>query len=83
MDFFRNFLVVILTVGLVTRLFFYIFRKRMDGKSATYVAFLTASLFLIPFYLSFGFDVVIVEFLPAFFFWLGFDLLRLNVKREK
>jgi hypothetical protein len=83
MAFFKNFLVVILLVGLLTQLLRYFLQRVMKKRAAVQVAFLIAGLLLFPFYFFIGFDVVVVELLPAFVVWLGFDLLRLSVKGEK
>ena len=85
MSIFKNFIVVIILVGVLTRIGNWFFCKHIYKKEvALYVSAISIGVFvcfLASFFL--GFDIVISEYLIAFIVWFIFDLIKINNKEEK
>lgn len=82
MAFFRDFLVLAVTIGIVTRLIIYFLKRKVSEKDAVSIAFLATLVILGPIaVVILGFDVAIAEFTIALIAWYIYDLLRLQVKK--
>ena len=81
----KNFIVVIILVGVATRISKYILSKYLKDSSAViYVSSISTGILICSLASVFvGFGVVISEYLIAFIIWFIFDLLRSGEKKEK
>lgn len=84
MDFFKNFLVVIILMGILTRIALYFYLKSLKKEIAIFFAFFTIGFIFLPLIsIIIGFDVAFFEYLVALIIWLLFDLLRVNIMKKK
>ena len=83
MEIFKNFIVVVIIVGVVTRLSRYILSKYIDNKiTVIYISSIGCGILICSIAsVIVGFDVVISEYLMAFILWFVFDLMRVGVKK--
>jgi len=84
MAIFKNFIIVVILVGLMTRLANHYYLKKMKRTPAAYLSFFSVGVIVLPI-VSFavGFDVTISEYVGALLMWLLFDLLRAGAVIEK
>jgi hypothetical protein len=77
---FKNFIVVVILVGIITRASFYFFSKKLASKKqAVYIGSLVSGLITCLIAAPFvGFDIVVAEYVSSFVLWFVFDLLRLE-----
>jgi hypothetical protein len=82
MGIFKNFIVVVILVGIITRVFNHICSKYLkDEKTVIYVSSISSAILtcsLAGFFV--GFDVVIAIYLISFIIWYTFDVIRLGAK---
>lgn len=80
---FKNFIVVILLAGGVTRLAKYLFAKIVSDKmTVIYISSIASAVLVCSLAaVLVGFDVVVSEYLIAFIVWFVFDLLRSGAKK--
>lgn len=82
MALFRDFLLIVILVGIVTRLLTYLFKKKMREKDAIAFSFIITLLIGGPIaILLLGFDVAIAEFTISLIAWYVYDLLRIQLRR--
>ncbi len=86
--FFKNFIVVVILIGLLTRIGNYLYRKIVKIEVAVLLSALTVGIIILPIVsLTIGFDVAISEYMLALIIWLIFDLLKkgisFNPRRKK
>ena len=83
MGIFKDFFVVVILAGIVTRFFNYVFSKFLkDDLTVIYVSSISSAILtcsLAGFFV--GFDVVIAEYLLSFLIWFTFDIIRVGAKR--
>lgn len=83
MVFFKNFIVVVILIGILTRFANFIFCKYVDRSVAIYLSAITTGLLIFPFVAYFlGFDILISEYVLSLIAWFVFDLLRKDVKKR-
>jgi hypothetical protein len=83
MFFFKNFIVVAILMGVLTRVGNFIFCKYVDRSIAICLSTITTGLLVFPFVAYFlGFDVLISEYVLSLIAWFFFDLLRKDVKKR-
>lgn len=85
MAFFKNFFVVFILIGGITRLSNFLFQKYIeDKKIVIYVSSISTGL-IICFIAAMvlGFDVVISEYLISFIIWFIFDLLKTGMTKKE
>ena len=83
-SFFKNFIVLIIIAGVITRILKYFLGKKMDQKSAAIAAALITLVVTGPIVVIFlGFDVAVTEYGVALFLWWLADLLWIDSKRRK
>ena len=81
MAFFKNFFVVIILVGILTRVANYFYGKILEKEVVAYLSFATVCFTILPFVAYFvGFDIAFAEYIIALIIWLLFDLLRAGGK---
>jgi len=84
MWFFKNFIVVVILVGLLTRIAFYFYKKKLKSEIAVFLTFFSVGIIILPIVsLTIGFDVAISEYVLALIIWLLFDLMRIGIKIKK
>jgi hypothetical protein len=81
MAFFQNFLAAILIVGLLTRIAYFFFIKKLEKTQAIAVSFLTVGIFLFPIVSIFvSFDIALSKYLIAFLIWIIIDMMKISFK---
>ncbi|MFA6119049.1 MAG: hypothetical protein WC688_03945 [Parachlamydiales bacterium] len=84
MDVFKNFIFVVILVGVLTRIVSYFFSKIVKKAFVIYLSFLSVAIILFPIVsLMIGFDVAVSQYLFSLVIWLIFDLIRINVDLKK
>ena len=84
MAFFKNFIIVIIIVGILTRIALYLFSRKFKKDMSIFVAFFTVAVIMLPIVsLTLGFDIAVSEYVVALVIWLLFDLMRINVNTKK
>lgn len=79
---FKNFIVVMILIGALTRLSNHIFSKYMRRSAVIYVTPVAVGIFVFPLVVILvGFDVVIAEYVMAIIFFFLFDLIRQGRKQ--
>ena len=84
MSIFKNFIVVVVMVGILTRIANYFFNKYIyKRETAICVSSITTGIIVCSIASAvIGFDVVISEYVIAFIMWFIFDLMRIDVKQK-
>lgn len=78
MHFFRDFVVVVIVVGVCLKVALWLYSKIMERKYAFYLSYVTVLVILGPIaVVLLGFDVAIAEFAITLIMWGIFDLLWL------
>lgn len=82
MEIFKNFIVVVILAGIVTRVFNHILSKHLkDEKTVVYVSSISSAILTCSLAGIFvGFDVVIAIYLISFIVWFTFDIIRVGAK---
>ena len=82
MGLFKNFLVVVIFVGTVTRAFNYILAKYIkDEKTMIYASSISSAILICSLAgLFVGFDVVVAIYLLSFILWFTYDSIRIGAK---
>jgi len=84
MALFKNFIIVIIIVGILTRIALYLYSKKLKKDISIFLAFFTIAVIILPIVsLTIGFDIAISEYLVALVIWLIFDLMRIKVNINK
>ncbi|NGX49201.1 MAG: hypothetical protein K940chlam5_00797 [Candidatus Anoxychlamydiales bacterium] len=84
MAFFKNFIVVVILVGILTRIALYLFSRKLKKDMAIFLAFFTVSVIILPIVsLTLGFDIAVSEYVVALVIWLLFDLMRIKIDTKK
>ncbi|NGX32596.1 MAG: hypothetical protein K1060chlam4_00645 [Candidatus Anoxychlamydiales bacterium] len=84
MAFFKNFIVVVILVGILTRIALYLFSRKLKRDMAIFLAFFTVSVITLPIVsLTLGFDIAVSEYVVALVIWLLFDLMRIKIDTKK
>jgi len=77
MVFFKNFIVVVILIGIFTRIALYFFSRKLKRELSIYLAFFTVGIIVLPIAsITLGFDVAVSEYVVALIIWLLFDLIR-------
>jgi hypothetical protein len=80
---FKNFIVVVILIGVLTRVGNFIFCKYVDRSVAIYLSAIATGLLIFPFVAYFiGFDILVSEYVLSLIAWFVFDLLRKDVKKR-
>jgi len=80
----KNFIIVLIIVGILTRVFLYLFAKKLKKDMAIFLAFFTVAVIILPIVsLTIGFDVAVSEYVVALAIWLLFDLMRIKINSKK
>ncbi len=81
MALFRDFLLIVILVGITTRLLTYLFKKKMGTRDAVSLSFFITLVIGGPIaILAVGFDVAIAEFTISLIGWYVYDLLRMQLR---
>ena len=84
MWFFKNFIIVVIIVGILTRIALYLYSKKFKRDMAIFLAFFTVAVIILPIVsLTLGFDIAVSEYVVALVIWLLFDLMRIKIKPRK
>jgi len=86
MWFFKNFIVVVILVGIFTRIALFFYQKNLKRDVAVFLSFFSVGIIILPIVsLTIGFDVAVSEYVLALILWLLFDLVRvgINIKKTK
>ncbi len=84
MALFKNFIIVLIIVGILTRIAMYFFIKKFKKDMAIFLAFFIVAIIILPIVsLILGFDIAISEYVVALGIWLLFDLIRIKVNTKK
>ncbi|NGX56226.1 MAG: hypothetical protein K1060chlam5_00463 [Candidatus Anoxychlamydiales bacterium] len=84
MELFKNFIIAIIIVGILTRIAYFFFIKKVDAMAAVSLSFLITGLILFPIISVFiSFDIAISKYLVAFLIWIIIDFMRINMKGGK
>ena len=84
MAFFKNFIIVVILIGVCTRIALFFYMKKLKKDLAIFLTFFTVGIVILPIIsLTIGFDIAISEYLLALFIWLLFDLMRLGINFKK
>ena len=84
MAFFKNFIIVVILVGILTRIALYLFSRKLKKDMAIFLAFFTVSVIILPIVsLTLGFDIAVSEYVVALVIWLLFDLMRIKIDTKK
>jgi hypothetical protein len=84
MEYFKNFFVVIIITGILTRIVLFLYVKKLKKDAAIFLTFFTVGVIILPIVsLSIGFDIAISEYFVALVIWLLFDLMRLGINIKK
>jgi len=83
MQFFRDFIIVSVIVGITTRLGIWLFNKKLDEKTSMAISYFLTMVIIGPIAVVYlGFDVAIAEFVLSVIMWSIFDLLRIEYKKK-
>jgi len=83
MNFFRNFIVVFIIAGILTRITGWILKKRVTKITSAYLSFLIIVIITVPISaITIGWDVAVAEYVVSLLIWLIIDLLRANASRR-
>ena len=84
MGFLGDFLVVVLIIGIFTRLVIYFAKKKMELKAAIYFAHIFALILIGPIAVFvLGFDIAIAEVISALILWFLLDILWAENKKKR
>lgn len=84
MAFFKNFIVVVILVGILTRIACYLYAKKVKKDVSVFLAFFTVGAIILPIVTIFlGFDIAISEYVVALVVWLVFDIIRVKMNTKK
>ena len=80
---FKNFIVVFIITGVVTRLInFYFKKKKFKREIYSYISFFIALIVITPITsLTIGFDVTVAIYFFSLIVWLIFDNIRANAQK--
>jgi hypothetical protein len=83
MALFKNFIIAVIIVGVITRIAITAFSKKIKTDVSIYISYLTSALLLLPIVsLTLGFDIAISEYLVGIAIWLLFDLIRIKASAK-
>jgi len=84
MALFKNFIIVLIIVGILTRVALYLYSKKFNRDMSIFLTFFTISVIILPIVsLTLGFDVAVSEYVVALAIWLLFDLIRIKINTRK
>jgi len=84
MGFLKNFIVVVVLIGIFTRIALFLYMKKVKKDVAVFLTFFTIGIILLPIVsLTIGFDIAVSEYVVALIIWLLFDLMRLGIDTKK
>lgn len=84
MAFFKNFIVVVILIGILTRIALYLYSRKIKRNIAIFLAFFTVGIIILPIVSIFlGFDIAVSEYVVALIIWLLFDLIRIKTNLPK
>ena len=84
MAFFKNFIVVVILVGILTRIALYLYTRKIKRDVSIFLAFFTVGIIILPIVSIFlGFDIAVSEYVVALIIWLVFDLIRIKTNLPK
>ncbi|HEU64938.1 MAG: hypothetical protein KR126chlam4_00573 [Candidatus Anoxychlamydiales bacterium] len=84
MALFKNFIIVVIVVGILTRIALYLYSRKFKKDMAIFLAFFTVSVIILPIVsLTLGFDIAVSEYVVALVIWLLFDLMRIKITTKK
>ncbi len=79
--FFKNFIVALVTVGILTRIANFLYSKKVKREIAIYLSFFTVGVIIltaVAFVL--GYDIAVSEYVVSLLIWLLFDIMRTGLK---
>jgi len=83
MAFFKNFIVVVILVGILTRIAYYLYARKVKKDISVFLAFFTVGIIILPIVtIVLGFDVAISEYVVALIVWLLFDIMRVKINSK-
>jgi len=84
MKFFKNLFVVVIIVGILTRIAIFFYSKFFRKEIAVIFTFFTVGIIVVPIIsYTIGFDIAVSEYLVILILWLIFDLLRAKSIKKK
>lgn len=84
MAFFKNFIVIVILVGILTRIALFLYMKKFKKDVAIFCTFFTVGIIVLPIVsLTIGFDIAVSEYVVALIIWLLFDLMRIKINVGK
>ena len=84
MAFFKNFIVVVILIGVLTRIAYFLYSRKIKKDISIYLSFFTVGIIVLPIVsIILGFDIAISEYVVALIIWLIFDLIRIKTSRPK
>ncbi|NGX28138.1 MAG: hypothetical protein K940chlam1_00313 [Candidatus Anoxychlamydiales bacterium] len=84
MAFFKNFIVVVILIGILTRIALYLYTRKIRRDISIFLAFFTVGIIILPIVSIFlGFDIAVSEYVVALIIWLLFDLIRIKTNLPK
>ncbi|NGX34427.1 MAG: hypothetical protein K1060chlam1_00780 [Candidatus Anoxychlamydiales bacterium] len=84
MAFFKNFIIVVIIVGILTRIALFLYSKKLKKDMAIFLAFFTVAVIILPIVsLTLGFDIAVSEYVVALVIWLLFDIMRIKITTKK
>ncbi|NGX62962.1 MAG: hypothetical protein KR126chlam6_00366 [Candidatus Anoxychlamydiales bacterium] len=83
MAFFKNFIVVVILVGILTRIAYYLYARKVKKDTSVFLAFFTVGIIILPIVtIILGFDIAISEYVVALIVWLLFDIMRVKINSK-
>lgn len=84
MAFFKNFIVVVILVGILTRIALYLYSRKIKKDISIFLSFFTVGVIILPIVsITLGFDIAVSEYVVALIIWLLFDLIRIKTNIPK